>query len=129
MDILSVKLARRKQGKRGRISLYLVYYKGTVPGPDGKVKVLRDYEYLNLYLDDKPGTALEKEHNRKILELARLIRAERELEIKTRQFGFDAGAAKKKSLLLEYFKAEAGGKPTAEEIEAAACTHVTLKGG
>ena len=109
MDILSVKLARRKQGKSGRISLYLVYYKGTVPGPDGKVKVLRDYEYLNLYLDDKPRTAPEKEHNKKILELAKSIKAKRELEIKNSQFGFDAGV-KKKSLFLEYFKAEAGRK-------------------
>ncbi len=106
MDVLSVKLAKRKQGNSGRISLYLVYYKGTVPGPDGKVKALRDYEYLNLYLDDKPRTSAEKEHNKKILELARSIKAKRELEIKNGQFGFDAGV-KGKSLFLEYFKAEA----------------------
>jgi len=106
MDIVSVKLAKRKQGKNGRISLYLVYYKGTVPGPDGKVKALRDYEYLNLYLDDKPRTSAEREHNKKILELANSIKAKRELEIKNGQHGFDAGV-KGKSLFLEYFKAEA----------------------
>ena len=106
MDIVSVKLAKRKQGKSGRISLYLVYYRGTVPGPDGKVKALRDYEYLNLYLDDKPRTSAEKEHNKKILELANSIKAKRELEIKNGQYGFDAGV-KGKALFLEYFRAEA----------------------
>jgi integrase len=106
MDIVSVKLAKRKQGKNGRISLYLVYYKGTVPGPDGKVKALRDYEYLNLYLDDKPRTSAEREHNKKILELANSIKAKRELEIKNGQHGFDAGV-KRKSLFLEYFNVEA----------------------
>lgn len=106
MDILSVKLAKRKQGKSGRISLYLVYYKGSVQGPDGKVKALRDYEYLNLYLDDKPRTSAEKEHNKKILELANSIKAKRELEIKNGQYGFDAGV-KGKALFLEYFRAEA----------------------
>lgn len=109
MDIVSVKLAKRKQGKSGRVSLYLVYYKGTVPGPDGKVKALRDYEYLNLYIDDKPRTSAEREHNKKILELANSIKAKRELEIKNGQHGFDAGV-KGKSLFLEYFKAESEGK-------------------
>ncbi|NTU68651.1 MAG: site-specific integrase [Chlorobiaceae bacterium] len=106
METVSVKLGKRKQGKSGRISLYLVYYKGSVPGPDGKLKALRDYEYLNLYLDDKPRTAAEREHNKKILELANSIKAKRELEIKNGEYGFDAGV-KAKSLFLEYFKAEA----------------------
>lgn len=106
MDIVSVKLAKRKQSKSGRVSLFLVYYKGTVSGPDGKVKALRHYEYLNLYLDDKPRTSAEREHNKKILELGKLIRAKRELEIKNGEYGFDAGV-KKKSLFLEYFEAEA----------------------
>lgn len=109
MEVLSVNLAKRKQGKRGRISLYLVYYKGAVKGPDGKVKAIRDYEYLNLYLDDKPRTAAEKEHNKKILELAKSIKAKRELEIKNGEYGFDADV-KGKSLFLEYFKAEADKK-------------------
>lgn len=106
MDVVSVKLAKRKQSKSGRISLYLVYYKGTVQGPDGKVKALRDYEFLNLYLDDKPRTSTEKEQNKRILDLANSIKAKRELEIKNGQYGFDAGV-KGKVLFLEYFKTEA----------------------
>lgn len=103
---ISVRLRQRKQGKKGRISLYLEYYKGAVTGSDGKVKALRDYEYLELYLDDKPRTAPEKAHNKKILELAKSIKAKRELEIKNGQYGFDSGV-KGKALVLEYFKAEA----------------------
>lgn len=109
MDISSVHLRKRKQGKSERISLYLEYYKGAVPGPAGKMKAIREYEYLNLYLDDKPRTASERDHNKKILELAKSIKAKRELEIKNGQFGFDAGV-KRKSLFLEYFKAEADKK-------------------
>ncbi|MBL6957131.1 MAG: site-specific integrase [Chlorobium phaeobacteroides] len=106
MDVSSVHLRKRKQGKSGRISLYLEFYKGAVTQPDGKAKVLRDYEYLNLYLDDKPRTAAEKEHNKNILELAKSIKAKRELEIKNGQYGFDS-CVKAKALFLSYFKAEA----------------------
>lgn len=109
MDVSSVHLRKRKQGKSGRISLYLEYYKGALTTPDGKVKAIRDYEYLNLYLDDKPRTAGEKEHNKKILELAKSIKSKRELEIKNGQYGFDAGL-KGKSLFLEYFRVEADKK-------------------
>ena len=55
------------------------------------MKAIRDYEYLNLYLGDKPRTAGEKERNKKILELAKSIKAKRELEIKNGQYGFDSG--------------------------------------
>jgi integrase len=127
MDVSSVHLRKRKQGKSGRISLYLEYYKGAVPGPDGKVRVLRDYEYLNLYLDDKPRTSAEKEHNRKILELAKSIKAKRELEIKNGQHGFDAGV-KRKSLFLEYFKAEAEKKAKPDDTGNWASTLKHLSG-
>jgi integrase len=102
---LSVCLRQRRQGKSGRISLYLDYYKGVVTMPDGKAKPLREYEYLNLYIDEKPRTAFEREHNRKILELAKSIKAKRELEIKNGQYDFDSGV-KKNALFLEYFEAE-----------------------
>lgn len=114
MDVSSVHLRKRKQGKSGRISLYLEFYKGAVTQPDGKAKVLRDYEYLNLYLDDKPRTAAEKEHNKNILELAKSIKAKRELEIKNGQYGFDAGV-NDKALFLTYFKAEAEKKATPDD--------------
>jgi len=47
---MKVHLRQRKQTKDGSISLYLEIYKGTITDATGKLKTLRDYEYLNLYL-------------------------------------------------------------------------------
>ena len=56
---MKVHIRQRKQSKAGSISLFLEIYKGTTTTPEGKVKNLRDYEYLNLYLIDKPKTPIE----------------------------------------------------------------------
>jgi integrase len=68
----------------------------------GKVKAVRDYEYLDLYLVGKPKTAIEKDQNKKILELANSIKSKRELEIKNGQYGF-APDFKVKAVFLDYF--------------------------
>jgi len=75
-----IHLRKRKQGKNGRISLHFEFYKGAVTFPDGKVKALREHEYPGLYIDDKPKMSAEKEHNKKILELDKSIKAKRELD-------------------------------------------------
>lgn len=85
---MKVHLRQRKQTKSGKISLYLEYYKGTVKAEDGKTKAVRDYEYLELYLKDNPQTKQERQINNDTLELAKSIRAKRELEIKNGQYGF-----------------------------------------
>lgn len=103
---ITVHLRERKQTSKGKISLYLEYYKGTTKTPEGKIKPIRDYEYLNLYLVDKPKTPTDKDQNRKTLELAKVIKAKRELELKNGQHGFSSGA-KDKATLLDYMKAEA----------------------
>ena len=86
----------------GRISLYLEYYLGREEKPvldengnqmyydsgkmQGKpkfaVKHNRRKENLSLYLIDKPRTPAERQQNKKTLELATKIRAEREQEFK-----------------------------------------------
>ena len=78
---MKVHLRQRKQTKDGSISLFLEIYKGTTTTPEGKVKNLRDYEYLNLYLIDKPKTPIDKQSNKDNLQLAESIKAKRELEI------------------------------------------------
>ena len=78
---MKVHIRQRKQSKAGSISLFLEIYKGTTTTPEGKVKNLRDYEYLNLYLIDKPKTPIEKQGNKDTLQLAESIRAKRELEM------------------------------------------------
>ena len=85
---MKVHLRQRKQTKKGQISLYLEYYKGTVKTEEGKTKAIRDYEYLDLYLKDNPQTKQERQTNKETLELAKSIKAKRELEIKNGQHGF-----------------------------------------
>lgn len=85
---MKVHLRQRKQTKKGQISLYLEYYKGTVKTEEGKTKAIRDYEYLDLYLKENPQTKQERQTNKETLELAKSIKAKRELEIKNGQYGF-----------------------------------------
>lgn len=88
---MNVHLRQRKQTKSGRISLYLEIYKGTSILPDGRPKILREYEYLNLYLKSNPTTSVDKQSNKDTLDLAKSIKAKRELEIKNGQYGFNSG--------------------------------------
>ena len=91
-----------------RLSLYLEYYlgrtqeaiinkqtgehelytSGAMAGkPKYKVTHIRKKEYLNLYLTNNPRTPVERETNRKILELAKETRLEREQELKADRTG------------------------------------------
>ena len=99
---MKVHLRQRKQTKDGNISLFLEIYKGTTTTPDGKVKNLRDYEYLNLYLIDKPKTPIDKQSNKDNLQLAESIKAKRELEIKNGLYGF-ANEFKQSTNFIDYF--------------------------
>jgi len=110
---ITVHLRERKQTSNGKISLYLEYYKGTAKTPDGKIKPLRDYEYLNLYLIDKPKTQQDRDQNKKTLELAKAIKAQKEIELKNGLYGFTS-QVKSKALLLDYFKSEADKRTQSE---------------
>lgn len=99
---MKVHLRQRKQTKDGSISLFLEIYKGTTTTADGKVKNLRDYEYLNLYLIDKPKSAIDKQSNKDTLQLAESIKAKRELEIKNGLYGF-ANEFKQSTNFIDYF--------------------------
>ncbi len=72
---------RKKKLKSGKISLYLEYYKGNSKTPEGKRKILRDFEYLDLYLFPNPETPEEKKKNRENLELADQIFTIRKAEL------------------------------------------------
>ena len=99
---MKVHLRQRKQTKSGSISLFLEIFKGTAIASDGKVKNLRDYEYLNLYLIDKPKTPIDKQHNKDTLQLAESIKAKRELEIKNGLYGF-TNEFKQSTNFIDYF--------------------------
>jgi len=62
-------------------SLYIEYYKGHVKNPKGKSKILRDFEYLEIYLTTDPKTAAERKKNKEQLELAEQIVVIRKAEV------------------------------------------------
>lgn len=100
---MKVHLRQRKQSASGSISLFLEIYKGTTTNTDGKIKNIRDYEYLNLYLIDNPKTPIDKQHNKDTLQLAESIKAKRELEIKNGLYGFSS-EFKQGTNFIDYFK-------------------------
>lgn len=101
---MKVHLRQRKQTKDGKISLYLEIYKGTIKTEEGKTKALRDYEYLDLYLIDNPKNKRERQTNKETLELAKSIKAKRELEIKNGQYGFKRKGNNQNANFIEYYK-------------------------
>lgn len=100
---MKVFLRQRKQTRNGTISLYLEIYKGYAETKDGKRKPIRDYEYLDLYLIDKPRNPIDKQQNKENLKLAESIKAKRELEIKNGTYGF-TNEFKKQTNFIEYFR-------------------------
>ena len=99
---MRVTLRQRQQTKKGTISLYLEYYRGYTKTPEGKIKHKREYEYLDLYLVDNPSTPLERQDNKKTLELAESIRSKRHLDAEAGKFNLPS-SFKSKTNLLEYF--------------------------
>jgi integrase len=89
-----MKVTLRKRNQGGKTSLYLDYYH------EGKRKT----EYLKLYLDETNPTKESKEVNKKTLQLAETIRAQRQIEIQNGVFGFRDNE-KLKASFLAYFKA------------------------
>lgn len=100
---MKVHLRQRKQTKDGKISLYLEIYKGTTTNPDGKVKALRDYEYLNLFLMDKPKNPIERQENSDTIKLAEKVKTERQSQIDNGKYGF-VSPKKHKITFLNFFK-------------------------
>jgi len=61
--------------------MYIEYYKGFKTTPEGKIKYIREFEYLNLYLTDDPQTSFERKKNKEQLKLAEQIFVIRKAEI------------------------------------------------
>jgi integrase len=82
-----------KKGKSRKNSLYLLYV-------DGK---RRSYEFLKLYVFDKPKTNIEKEHNKETMQLAEAIKAQKVLDVQSMAHGF-VSSVRSKVGFLAYFK-------------------------
>ncbi len=100
---MNVTLRQRKSNKTDRVTLYLEIYKGYTKGPNGKVKHLRDYEYLDYYLYGNAKSPLQKQHNKEHLKSAEAVKAQRILEIQNGHYGF-ANRHKSGANFIEYFK-------------------------
>ncbi|WP_101451103.1 site-specific integrase [Aquimarina sp. MAR_2010_214] len=95
---------RKKKLKTGKQSLYIEYYKGIQTLANGKIKHLRDYEYLQLYLVDNPKSASEKKKNREQFELAEQILAIRKAEVYQGKYRIQNNHIGKTTLLGFYEK-------------------------
>lgn len=102
--IMKIYLLKRKgklskeslqKGRSNKISLYLAYHFG----PNQK----RIYEWLNLYLFEKPKNLIEKDHNKETISLAENIRARRLLDEQSTAHGF-ISRVKSKTCFIAYFK-------------------------
>ena len=93
---------RERKLKNGRIRLYLDIYKGYTKTKEGKNKVIRDYEYLDLYLYEKSNDFTKKQHNKYMFQLGNSIKAQRELDIQHGKYGFNS-KLKSKANFIEYF--------------------------
>jgi integrase len=82
------------KGKVKMNSLFLIYN-------DSQMKQ-RSYEFLKIYVYDKPRNFLEKEHNKETMILGEAIRAQRILECQSRQHGFVSSSSGKVGF-LDYF--------------------------
>lgn len=84
---------REKKLANNNISLYLDIYR------DGK----RNYEFLKLYISDKPRTTEDRQRNKETLELAEKIRTEREHILNYEAFGYVA-PSKQKINFLDFYQ-------------------------
>ena len=83
---------REKELTNGSKSLYLdIWHNGK-----------RQYEFLKLHII-RPKTSLDRDSNKKTMELAENIRAKRQLEVQNNGWGF-ANDFKQDTNLIEYFK-------------------------
>lgn len=84
-----------QKGRSTKISLYLMYHFGA-----GQK---REYEFLNLYLYDKPKNQIEKDHNKQTYQLAETIKAKRLIDAQTSAHGF-ISRVKSRLCFVAYFK-------------------------
>ena len=88
-----MKVTLRQRIKNENISLYLEYYH----------KGKRKYEYLRLYLKEKPKDKKERAENKSTMELAENIRSKRQLEQQNGIYGFP-DLEKINSSFLSYYE-------------------------
>ena len=91
---------RQKPIAKERLRLFLDFYPAILNPSTGKPT---RREFLDLYLFEKPKNTIEREHNKETKLLAENIRAQRQIQIQSEDYGF-LSRGKKQLDFLDYFK-------------------------
>jgi integrase len=91
---------RKKALTKGRHSVYLDF---SPPLRNPKTGKPQRFEFLDIFLYDKPSNVWERNHNAETSELLENIRANRLLDIQNRKFGFISNRDRSSSF-LDFFK-------------------------
>jgi integrase len=92
---------RKRPLKNGRESLMLDYAPPLKNPKNGRPQ---RFEFLDLFTYEKPANRLERQHNSETNTLAENIRAQRQLDIQNRKYGFKSDRDRSGNF-VEYFKA------------------------
>ncbi len=91
---------RRKSLSKNRQSLYLDY---SPPLFNSSKNKLQRYEYLKLFIYDKPNSNFERKHNKETIKLAEWVRLKRHLDVQSSRFGF-LSESNRGGNFINYFK-------------------------
>jgi integrase len=97
---------RKRPLVKGRHSIILDF---SPPLRNPKTGKPQRFEFLDLFLYDKPGNVWEREHNVETKALIENIRAKRQLDIQNRTYGFISDRDRDSSF-IEYFRDYTNGK-------------------
>jgi len=91
---------RKKALTKGRQSIYLDFSPPIRNKKNGKPQ---RYEFLDVFIFDKPENYLERRHNSETMELVENLRANRLLDIQNRKYGFISNRDRSASF-IDFFK-------------------------
>lgn len=83
---MNIKINKRSPNSQGMQRLRLAYYYGSDKGEDGKTRIKRHYEPLDLYVYHKPKNQAERQHNKEMMRQAEAARAARQVEAHGNKF-------------------------------------------
>jgi integrase len=95
---------RKKSLSKSRQSLYLDY---SPPIFNPSKNKLQRYEYLKLFIYDKPNSNTERKHNKETTKLAEWVRLKRHLDVQSNRFGF-LSESNRGGDFINYFKKYTG---------------------
>jgi len=94
---------RKKENSNGKTSLFLEYYLGFTKDTKGKIKHNRKYEFLDIQIFTNPKNTEQRNHNKKLTDIAETVLKQRQVE--SLQDDFEINSDKKlKTNFVEYYQ-------------------------